>query len=165
LDTTSVYAILGNSRQALGGSNIMLNCVENSTQNRGKYVYYNAGAVGTAAFKFTFLRYNVTTEQWEAFLPNIENQGQNNPFSLGAQTTYDFKDRLYFTYGGNSQQCGYIDLNNFKVETCAFFPYTSNNNNFSRIKTFPMYKISDDLIFLYFMLPSTSQSMRTLIYT
>jgi hypothetical protein len=165
LDTTSVYAILGNSRQTLGGTNIMLNCVENSTQNPGKYIYYNAGSVGTSAFKFTFLRYNVTTEQWEGFLPNIENQGQSTPFLQGAQTTYDFKDRLYFTYGGNNQQCGYIDLNNFKTETCAFFPFTSNNNNFSRIKTFPMYRISDDLIFLYFLLPNTSQSMRTLIYT
>lgn len=165
LDTTSVYSILGNSVQPLGGQNIMVNCVENSTKNRGKHIYYNAGSVGNAAFKLTFLRYNISTEAWEVFQPNLDNQGQSLPFFLGAQTTYDFKDRLYFTYGGSLQTCSYLDLNNLNFETCAIFPYTSNNNNYSRIKTFPMYRLNDELIFLYFMLPGTSQSMRTLIYT
>ena len=164
LDTTSVYSILGASAQALGDRNIMINCAENTTKNRGKHIYYNAGSNNNAAFKLTYLRYNISTEIWEIFHPNLENQGQLLPLSAGAQTAYDFKDRLYFTLGGNSQICSYLDLNTLKFDTCAFFPYTSNNNNFTRIKTFPMYRLNDNLIFLYFMLPSTQQSMRTLIY-
>lgn len=165
LDTTSVYSILGNSSQPLGASNIMVNCAENTTKNRGKHIYYNAGSVASAVFKLTFLRYNVSTEVWELFQPDIDNQGQSLPFGIGAQTTYDFKDRLYFTPGGNSQTCAYLDLNNLKYETCAVFPYTANNGQYPRVKTFPMYRLNDELIFLYFMLPQTSQSMRTLIYT
>jgi hypothetical protein len=164
-DTTTVYAILGCSIQPIPNNiNMLVNCADNTTLNRGKYIYYNPGSNNAAAFRMTMLRYNVGTEKWELFQPNYENASTTTIFAGGAQCTYDFKDRLYFTPGGNSQSLFYMDLNTFKVENAGAFPYTALNNNFYRIKTFPMYKVSDDLAFVYFLAGNGSYMYRTLIF-
>lgn len=165
LDTSTVYAILGNSVQPLPNQfNMLVNCVENSTIDRGKYIYYNPGSNNGAAFRFTMLRYNVATEQWQLFQPNFENASTTTSLLGGTQCTYDFKDRLYYTSGGNSRNLFYMDLNTFKIENAGIFPYTANNNNYYRIKTFPMYRVSDDLVFAYFLAANAEYMYRTLIF-
>jgi len=164
-DTSTVYTILGNSVQPIpNNANILVNCIDNSTQNRGKYIYYNAGSNAGASFRLTMQRYNVSTETWEMFQPMFENAATTALLFAGAQYTYDFKDRLYFTPGGNLRNLYYMDLNTFRVETAGFFPYTANNNNYQRVKTFPMYRINDELIFAYFLSMDGSFMYRTLIF-
>lgn len=164
-DTSTVYAILGCSIQPIpNNTNMLVNCIENTTLNKGKYIYYNPGSNNSGSFRMTMLRYNVSTERWELFQPNYENASTTTILAGGAQCTYDFKDRLYFTPGGNSQSLFYMDLNTFKVENAGLFPYTAVNSNFFRIKTFPMYKLTDDLVYAYFLSQNGSYMYRTLIF-
>jgi hypothetical protein len=164
-DTSTVYAILGASIQPIpNNTNMLVNCADNTTLNRGKYIYYNPGSNNTAAFRMTMLRYNVCSEKWELFQPNYENASTTTIFAGGAQCTYDFKDRLYFTPGGSSLSLLYMDLNTFKVENAGSFPYVGNNNNFFRVKSFPMYRVSDDLIFAYYLSINGGFMYRTLIF-
>ena len=145
-DTTSVYVILGNLPLVNAGA--ILENAYNTTNNKGKYLYFNRGST-TPMFG---QRYNISTQTWEThgyptFYANAAQQNDGRwPYgaSNGGQcSVYDGNDRIYFNVGGNQRRIFYLDLSNDQIYNAGIYPYANSNNGYTRTRHLGLLNVQD----------------------
>lgn len=145
-DTTSVYVILGNLPLVNAGT--ILENAYNTTNNKGKYIYWNRGG-NTPMFG---QRYNISTQTWEThayptFYSNaaLQNDGRW-PYGAGNGgqcSVYDGNDRIYFNVGGNQRRIFYLDLTNDQIYNAGIYPYANNNNGYTGTRHMGLLNVQD----------------------
>lgn len=140
-DTSSVYVILASMTSTAG---MLLKYTANTTNNRGRYVYYHRGG-NTSMFE---MRYDVWRETFEqaTYLNPLIGTGSTGTGQIAA---YDWGDRLYFNTGVNSRNIYYINLESGFIYGGGFYPYSSSNNGYTGTKNFGFINV-DNLKFLYY---------------
>lgn len=161
-DTTSVYVILGNL--PLFNAGVILENAYNTTQNKGRYLYFNRGGLVPMFGQ----RYSINTQTWETHVyPTFgSNASQQNdgrwPYgsSNGGQcSVYDGNDRLYFNAGGNQRRIFYLDLTNDQIYNAGIYPYACSNNGYTATRHMGLLNI-DGVKFIYMHRCASSDAYR-----